>query len=279
MQWGTFRNNSEIMYFSSQSYPAPRRVKLLLACGLLISNVVFFALPGSAHSSAPSVADPPPSAEGMGGINAFWFGLIAIGCVGITGGVLLARKLRTQRAAGPAQPLRPGLTNNGAGKSADGSKPFRLAPKPRSRPKPLSVGRGNANNPKRRRMFNYAKFYTEMVMQGPTPVVGENYSYNGYEFDQARPNNNASGHNNNNGVANGNSNGNGHAAPAEKSAAKPGVAAEAHSELISSQKALIEEQKRLIEEQARLIEEKSRVIEEKNQLLNRQSEMIDNSLL
>jgi hypothetical protein len=267
------------MYFSSQSYPGPNRVKLLLACGLVISNAVFFALPGWAASSAPSVADPVPSTEGMSGINAFWFGLIAIGCVGITVGILLARKLRTQRAAGPGQPLRQGLANNGAAKSAGGPKPFQFAPKPKSKPQQHSVGRGNAKDPKRRRVFNYAKFYTEMVMQGPTPVVGENYSYNGYEFDQARPNNNSSGHNNNNGVANGNSTGHDHAAPAEKSAAKPGLVAEAHSELISSQKALIEEQKRLIEEQARLIDEKSRVIEEKNQLLNRQSEMIDNSLL
>jgi hypothetical protein len=270
------------MYFSSQSYPGSNRVKLLLACGLVISNAVFVALPGWAASSAPSVADPVPSAEGMGGINAFWFGLIAIGCVGITGGILLARKLRTQKAAGPGQPLRPGFTNNDAAKSAVGPKLFQFAPRPKARPQQQhGVGRGNAKDPKRRRVFNYAKFYTEMVMQGPTPVVGENYSYsyNGYEFDQAaRPNNNSNGHNNNS-VANANGNGHDHAAPAEKSAAKPSLVAEAHSELISSQKALIEEQKRLIEEQARLIDEKSRVIEEKNQLLNRQSEMIDNSLL
>ena len=59
---------------------------------------------------------------------------------------------------------------------------------------------------------------------------------------------------------------------------KPG-GVEAHSELITNQKALIEEQKRLIHEQAKLIEEKSKLIAEKNQLLERQSALIDNNLV
>jgi hypothetical protein len=105
-------------------------------------------------------------------------------------------------------------------------------------------------------MFNYHKFYTEMVLQGPAPVIEPTNGNNGYDIDGAHDGMNRSG--------NGDSS---------------KVVLSAHSEIIASQKSLIEEQKRLIVEQARLIEEKSKLIAEKNQLLDRQSQMIDNNLL
>ena len=112
--------------------------------------------------------------------------------------------------------------------------------------------------PRRKKVFNYAKFYTEMVLQGPSPTVGGD-SFNGYELDLNRLL-----------IA---------APPAEPAKPEPASVVHANSELIANQKALIEEQKRLIVEQAKLIEEKTRLIAEKNQLLQRQSELVDNNLL
>jgi hypothetical protein len=113
--------------------------------------------------------------------------------------------------------------------------------------KPLT----DRNGSRRRKIFNYHKFYTDMVLQGPAPVIGVEGNA-GHAFDQNRP---------------------------EPMMPERGMVMDANSELISNQKNLIEEQKRLIEEQSRFIQEKTRLIAEKNQLLQRQSELIDNNLL
>jgi len=110
----------------------------------------------------------------------------------------------------------------------------------------------------RRKVFNYQKFYTEMVLQGPAPVIGA--EANGYEIDLSRLASQA------------------FQVEAPKGA-DPTAVLNVNSECIANQKSIIEEQKRLIHEQARLIEEKSRLIAEKNQLLQRQSDLIDNDLV
>jgi hypothetical protein len=189
------------------------------------------------------------------GMTIFWIALVAIGGGGIMGIVIIAKKIRQQRPAVPAHT--PPLLQASAPKPSsvpNGYNTFKFNMKLRpATTKPVNGNghvNGNGNSPKRKRMFNYEKFYTEMVLQGPTPVVGEANGFNGYNETE-------------NPQVAGSANG----------------AVEAHSELIAHQKALIEEQKRLIHEQARLIEEKSKLIAEKNQLLERQSQMIDNNLL
>lgn len=217
------------------------------------------------------------------GFRAVWIGLGVIGCVGIAGTVMLARRLRQYRASQPGQAE--SVAQRGA-KSRNGSPRLKLDVRSKT-PKPnyhAQNGNGNGNGTKRRRMFNYHKFYTEMVLQGPSPSVSEPMpgfngvnGYNGY--------NGYNGHNGYGNGHNGNGNGNGaesanhvEATPASTNGAGANMLS-AHSEFIASQMSLIEEQKRLIHEQARLIEEKSRLIAEKNQLLERQSQMIDNNLL
>lgn len=202
------------------------------------------------------------------GMRLFWIGFAAIGCIGISGVVLIAKALRRTK---------PGAIDH-AEPQGPIAKPVQrpaviVAPRPQpanGKPQPaLKKINGNGNghsapdrnglNGKKRRMFNYHKFYTEMVLQGPAPVIGETINgQNGHDHDAGHEGNGRNGH-----------------STSEPSA----VVLSAHSEIIASQKALIEEQKRLIVEQARLIEEKSKLIAEKNQLLDRQSQMIDNNLL
>jgi uncharacterized membrane-anchored protein len=210
-------------------------------------------------------------AETGGGIKAFWIGFGAIGFVGIAGIALMARKLKGKKAQPapiPAVSEPQQADIQPAARPAIAPKPFKLNIKPKPTAKPVNgngnghVDRNGHNSKRGRRMFNYHKFYTEMVLQGPAPVIAEPVNgFNGYP--NGHENGNGNGHSNGNG-ANGHDN---------------GTVLHAHSELIANQKALIEEQKRLIHEQARLIEEKSKLIAEKNDLLDRQSHMIDNNLL
>jgi uncharacterized membrane-anchored protein len=220
-------------------------------------------------SSNPSKS----AAQASSRITVLWIALAVISCLGITGIVMIAKKIRGQRASTPASPANsdasPAPVTSPSAQRApapNGSRPFKLNVKPKPVVRPVNGnGNGNGNghsdrngnNGKRRRMFNYHKFYTEMVLQGPAPVIGEPTinGYNSHNGHEAEPTRNGT-----------------------SSESGPAVV-HAHSELIASQKSLIEEQKRLIHEQARLIEEKSKLISEKNQLLDRQSQMIDNNLL
>lgn len=119
-------------------------------------------------------------------------------------------------------------------------------------------GNGHANGAaglRRRKAFNYHKYYADMMRQ-----VSSGPSY-------LEP------------VANG------HHAPAPRTngaAVDPSInqaIVRAHLDLIASQTNLIEEQKRLLQEQSKLIEEKSRLIKEKNQLLEKQTELFERDLL
>jgi len=103
---------------------------------------------------------------------------------------------------------------------------------------------------RRKKMFDYSKFYTHVVMElssRSNPGTG------------LAPNGRLSNH-----------------TPGTQEGAVNQAIASATLDLIASQKNLIEEQKSLMQQQTRLIEERRKLIEEQNSLLKRQSEMIEN---
>lgn len=276
------------MCCSSQSFPGVKLMKKHLTAGVVLTTQILAGLPLAAQGSmggAPSASVSVPGNSESLGATIFWVGTVIFACVAAAGGVILARKLHRQKAliaAGLAPAPAPNprklfsLPANGNGNGSKALKHNRRNNKPA---KLLNNNHTNGHNAnaKRRRMFNYHKFYTEMVLQGPSPssVNDGNYAaynpYGGYYIDYEPPriNNHSNGH------VNGNGSTNGHDDHTSESNAIRTVQAD----LLATQKALIEEQQRLIQEQARLIEEKSRLIAEKNQLLERQAQMIDNSLL
>jgi len=281
------------MCCSSQSSPRVKLAKKISLAFGLVTSLIFFAQVAFADPAAagPAASATVPANPESLGITIFWAGAALFACVAAVGGIILARKLHQQKAlvaaGGVAVPVPDkafSLPANGNGKG-NGAKPFRFNNRPA---KALKLNNnhanGNGNNPKRRRMFNYHKFYTEMVLQGPSPSSVADNAYNPYggyyvEYESPRSNHNGNGHNGSNngngngnghnGSSNGNGNGNGHHDSNGTQA----------TDLMANQKSLIQEQQRLIHEQARLIEEKSRLIAEKNQLLDRQSQMLDNNLL
>jgi uncharacterized membrane-anchored protein len=144
---------------------------------------------------------------------------------------------------------------------ANGFSRARLAPK--------------SQGPRKKRMFNYAKFYTDMVMQGSSGAGADNFN-NEFEMSRYAHAMFGMGYNPNQPPQGDQPKKTGPTADEGRDAAR---LVNSHADLLATQKSLIGEQSRLIEEQARLIEEKSRMIAEKNQLLKRQSEMMDNNLL
>jgi hypothetical protein len=197
----------------------------------------------------------------------FWAGailatLIAAGVAAL----LIVRKVKRQKTAGA--PLaangngrlngKPYVAGNGNG-SVNGLLKMALAK--------------NGKNPdgsKRKRTFNYNKYYADLMSQvssGAYVVAGP------------------ANHHRTNGA-------NGHS-PAPKAEYQrfpaqpelpmehpPGRSnAELIAELIANQKSLIEEQKRLMSQQMKLIEEKTRLIEEKSKMLEQQSELIGSNML
>jgi hypothetical protein len=252
--------------------------KIWLTIGLVTSAVPFsqVAIAAPAPAEPAASATVPANPESLG-ITIFWAGAALFACAAAVGGIILARKLHQQKAlvaagavAAAAAQKSFSLPSNGKG---NGSKPFRLNHRPAKSPKLVNNHANGKDNAKRRRMFNYHKFYTEMVLQGPSPSTVAENAYNPYagyyvEYEPPRINNNGNGHNGSHN-GNGNVNGNGH----------HDTNGAAHADLLATQKSLIQNQQRLIDEQARLIEEKSRLIAEKNQLLERQSQMLDNNLL
>lgn len=259
------------MCCSFQSFPDVKLAKTWLTIGLVTSVVSVCQIAFADPAGPASPASVPASSEGLG-ITIFWAGAALFACAMTAGGIILARKLHQQKAlvgAGdvPAPAQKQFSLPNGNGKG-NGSKPFRFNNRPTGKTQKLFGNNANGKDAKRRRMFNYHKFYTEMVLQGPSPSTVAENGYNPYagyyvEYEPPRINNN--GHNGHNGSNNGN--GHGH------------HDTNGHADLMATQKSLILEQQRLIHEQARLIEEKSRLIAEKNQLLERQSQMLDNNLL
>jgi hypothetical protein len=280
------------MCCTPRSFPVVKLAKTWFAIGLVISVIPFsqVALAASAPAQPAASATVPANPESMG-ITIFWAGAALFACAAVAGGIILARKLHQQKAlvaAGgvdaPAPQKTFSLPSNGNGSKSNGSKPFRFNHRPAKTPKLVNNHANGNGNAKRRRMFNYHKFYTEMVLQGPSPSTVADNAYNPYagyyvEYETPRINNgNGNGSNGNgngaNGSHNGNSNGNGNG-NGNGHHDSNGHAAD----LLATQKSLIQNQQRLIDEQARLIEEKSRLIAEKNQILERQTQMLDNNLL
>jgi uncharacterized membrane-anchored protein len=235
-----------------------------------------------------------------------WVGFGAVMVAAAVVGILMARRSRRIHAAAPAAPKSapaaqpiPAKTvakpapplpplvavANGHTAHANGrsnGQHYQSQPRPSSikiQPNGFHRNGVSAKSPegRKKRMFNYHKFYTDMVMQGSGTSGGDNFAN---EFEVSRYVHTLLG---------------GNAAylpqPGQATQPQPVNAQQeannkeaarlvnSHSELLATQKALIGEQTRLIEAQARLIGEKSQMIAEKNQLLKRQSEMIDNNML
>jgi hypothetical protein len=129
------------------------------------------------------------------------------------------------------------------------------------------------NRNRRKRVFNYPKFYTHVMKElsfhayDASPITnGKSRNGNGYANGHANGNHNgANGHTNGTNGTNGANGSNG-----SGDGVKSGI-----EELISTQKALIQEQKCLLEQQTRLIEEKRWLIEEQTAFLKGQAGMIN----
>jgi uncharacterized membrane-anchored protein len=118
-------------------------------------------------------------------------------------------------------------------------------------------GKARSNNgSRRRRSFNYQKFYSDMMLEVSSGPLILQLAPNGKQVPQ-RPTERLS--------------------PDESPANH--TVFRANMELIANQNHLIEEQKRLMHEQGRLIEEKSRLIREKTLLLEKQAEFLERDLL
>ncbi len=116
---------------------------------------------------------------------------------------------------------------------------------------------GKSDRRGRKMAFDYAKFYTDFVMN--TEFV-------------MKPGIVAPVHSNGMGsLASNGHNGGSETAPSLQAGPNMGVATASLAELIANQKALINEQMQLIQEQTRFIEEKKKFIKDQNELLERQS--------
>jgi len=116
-------------------------------------------------------------------------------------------------------------------------------------------GAGNHPDSRRKKTFNYHKYYSDMMLQVSSGPIGL-MPANGKSV--ARENNRQ-------------------VWPRETVVNQAIV--HANLELIANQTNLIEEQKRLLQEQTKLIEEKSKLIREKNEVLEKQAELFERDLL
>jgi uncharacterized membrane-anchored protein len=124
-----------------------------------------------------------------------------------------------------------------------------------------SNGSAHRRNARRKKIFDYHRFYTDTVMK---------LSASGYTVEVPPRNGHTNGH------ANGHSSDLTNEAKSASYGTMNQTIMQSHLELIANQKALIEEQKRLVQQQTRFIEEKNKLIQEQNTLLERQSAMIEN---
>ena len=127
---------------------------------------------------------------------------------------------------------------------------------------------------RRRKVFNYPKFYTNVMRELSLHSYGPGAPLNGKSNSNGHANGHQNGHaNGSNGHANGHANGsNGHANGANGGHGVNEAIKSEIVELIASQKNLIQEQKNLLEQQTKLIEEKRWLIEEQTAFLKGQSE-------
>lgn len=196
-----------------------------------IKELVMGERPAEEANQIEAAAAPNPAIPGS-----VMLVYVIVGCCAVSGlGMLVYSQLRKPRvpaasyANGHAVPAMQGNGSNG------------------------SNGRHSSGRPKR--VFNYQKYYSDMVMQ----LSGSSYTWTA--------------------PANGHSHPRAAAAP-EVGAASPVASnqalANANLELIACQNNLIEEQRNLMREQARIIEEKAKLIKEYNQLMEKWSQDIEN---
>ncbi len=224
----------------------------------------------------------PVAASSISGGTAMVYVYSALALCVVVGSVMLLRKknqatqvsapaAKAVSAAAPAQPQpavaaaavssQPTVDANGT--HANGMVAAKVATATNG-----SHGTKPLHRNRRKKVFNYPKFYTNVMRElslhsyGPGP--GQNGNKNGYA--NGRANGHANG--NKNGHANGHTNGhaNGNGSSANESLKSEIV------ELIATQKNLIQEQKTLLEEQTRLIEQKRWLIEEQTAFLKGQAE-------
>ena len=128
------------------------------------------------------------------------------------------------------------------------------------------------NRNRRRKVFDYPKFYTNVMRELSLHSYGPGVSMTNGKNSNGRSNGHANGHTNGHAHANGHSNGsNGQANGTNGNGVNEAIKSEI-GELIASQKNLIQEQKLLLEQQTKLIEEKRWLIEEQTAFLKGQSE-------
>ena len=128
---------------------------------------------------------------------------------------------------------------------------------------------------RRKRVFDYPKFYTNVMRELSLHSYGPSTS-NGKTNGNGHTNGHSNGHSNGhtNGHANGNGSSNGNGSNGNGASSHETIKSEIVG-LIATQKNLIEEQKCLLEQQTRLIEEKRWLIQEQTAFIKGQSEMID----
>jgi uncharacterized membrane-anchored protein len=137
-------------------------------------------------------------------------------------------------------------------------------------PPTMNNGTKQSHRGRRRKVFNYPKFYTTVMRELSLHAYGPGSSAKGKSNGYA--NGHANGHTNgqSNGYPNGANGSNGHANVPNIPAANDALKAEI-VELIATQKNLINEQKCLLEQQTRLIEEKRWLIEEQTAFIRNQA--------
>jgi uncharacterized membrane-anchored protein len=116
-------------------------------------------------------------------------------------------------------------------------------------------GSNHRRRVRRKRVFDYHRFYTDTVMKLSSGTYVKFSTPNGHPVDRAIQSQPPTYGDTNQALV------------------------QAHLDLIANQKELIEEQKRLMIQQAKLIDEKSKLISEKSQLLDRQAELFERDLL
>jgi uncharacterized membrane-anchored protein len=135
--------------------------------------------------------------------------------------------------------------------------------------------RKSFNRNRRKRVFNYPKFYTHVMKElsfhsyeaSPLMTNGKSRNGNGNGYANGHSNGHTNGTNGHTNGTNGANGSNGHET---NGSSKSGI-----EELIATQKALIQEQKCLLEQQTRLIEEKRWLIEEQTAFLKGQTGLMN----
>ncbi len=212
------------------------------------------------------VGDESPVAEGHGmaahsarkmkiwALSAAGGGVAVVGCV-----VLLSRRSRKRKS-------RAFTYSN-----------HRPTPAPERNGARNGVALNGNGASRQKRMFNYQKFYTDVLLE----LSGHSYGWGGNASTNGNGNGNGNGKASFNGSANGSSNG--HSEPrtlemvkSQETVENQAALANANAELIACQRNLIQEQKNLMREQSRIIEEKAKLIEEYNQLSEKLTKDIEN---